>query len=256
MIDTHCHLTYDGLHDRAEAVVAAALAQGVTRMISVGTTPSDTRKALELAERLPPIRVAAGLHPHYCADFTDRSATLDAMRPLVQLPEVAAMGEMGLDRHYPQPPIETQKRVFGWMLELMREHDKPAIIHNREATDETLAMIRDSAVPAERFVFHCFTGSDAELDAILELGAMVSFTGVVTFKNSAALAASATRVPLERIMVETDAPFLTPEPYRRVKTNEPRYVMEVGRFLAGKKGLSVEEFERRTDANAARFFRL
>src|SRR5699024_8927949 len=116
-------------------------------------------------------------------------------------------------------------------------------------TEDTLAMLRDSGLPAERFVFHWFTGEAAELDAILEFGAMVSLTGIVTFKSAAALAEASDRIPLDRLMIETDSPFLTPEPFRKVRPNEPRYVAQVARFLAGRRGMDVEDFAAKMDAN-------
>jgi TatD DNase family protein len=133
---------------------------------------------------------------------------------------------------------------------------KAIIIHNREATDETVGMIRDSRISGDRFVFHCFTGSTQELDQILNLGAMVSFTGIVTFKTAAPLARDAARVPGDRIMIETDSPYLAPEPHRKVRPNEPKYVADVARFLARARGEDEKAFIARVDANAERFFGL
>jgi TatD DNase family protein len=265
MIDTHCHLTFPELRQRVGEVVAAAAAAGVDRMITVGTTPEDAADALDLTARHANVFVAAGLHPHYCERYTDRLAVVDALRELWTNPRVVAIGEMGIDYHYPDPPPDVQKRAFGWVLEAMAAHGTsasgrllPGIIHNREATDDMLAMLRDYAIPGgpQRFVFHCFTGSAAELDQILQFGAMVSFTGIVTFGNAADLADLAARVPLDRIMIETDAPYLTPQPHRKVKPNEPRYVADVARFLAARRGMAVEQFVAITDANADRFFGL
>jgi TatD DNase family protein len=275
VIDTHCHLTYEGLFEQVDAVVARAAGAGVDRMISVGTSPDDARAALGLTRRFGGVYSTVGVHPHYAHQWTDRDAVADAMRELAGQAKVVALGEMGLDRHYPDPPIEDQRRVFGWQLEVaggleggsakpQAATDRsakpqaalPLIIHNREATDEVVAMIRDSGLPGDRFVFHCFTGDDRELDAILDLGAMVSFTGIVTFKNARALASSSARVPDDRIMVETDSPYLTPEPHRKVRPNEPCYVPHVARFLASQRGVEVDAFVRQADANAQRFFNL
>lgn len=256
MIDTHCHLTYDGLHERADEVIAAARAAGVDRMISVGTTPDDARKAIALAERHDNVYATVGVHPHYCAQLGEIDAALGAIADVARHPKVVAVGEMGLDRHYPEPPIDLQKRWLDAQLGLAASLDKPIIIHNREATDETLDALRRSGIPGERFVFHCFTGAAAELDAILAFGACVGFTGIVTFKNSKALAEASDRVPLDRLFIETDSPYLTPEPHRKVRPNEPRYVAEVARFLAARRGMSVDDFTAATDANAERFFGL
>lgn len=253
MIDTHCHLTYDGIHERLDEVLAAARAAGVTRMVTVGTTPEDARKAVAVAERAPDVFAAVGLHPHYSAE----GHGLESLREIARHPRVVAVGEMGLDRHYPDPPLATQRAALEWQLDWARSvPDKPIIIHNREATDDTIAVLRASGIPGERFVFHCFTGSAAELDAILDYGAMVGFTGIVTFKSARDLAEASDRVPLDRLLIETDSPYLTPEPYRKVRPNEPRYVVEVAKFLAARRGMGVEEFTAAVDGNAERFFRL
>lgn len=261
MIDTHCHLTFDKLHGRVEEVLADADAAGVDRMISVGTTPADAARAIALANRFPRVYATAGVHPHHAEPFVDRSALHDALNEKLADPRCVAIGEMGLDRHYPDPPMDAQRRAFAWQLELMNDAGSPAsslpaIIHNREATDETLAMIRDAGVPGERFVFHCFTGSADELDKVLTLGAMVSFTGIVTFGSARDLADASDRVPIDRLMIETDSPYLTPEPYRKVRPNEPRYVADIARFLAGRRGLTLDAFVEQADANADRFFGL
>ena len=260
MIDTHCHLTDDRLHGRADQVVAAARAAGVPTMICVATDPDDARRAVALAERFEGVFAAIGLHPHEAQHWPDRLAVVERLRLLAGHPKVVALGEMGLDRHYPDPSQEVQQRALAWQLQLAAElaptRALPIIIHGRQATADLLALIRVSGLPGARFVFHCFTGGDAELDAILDLGAMVSFTGIVTFKSARALAASAARVPLDRLMLETDAPYLTPEPYRKVATNEPRYVMEVARFLAQQRGMAIDDLAAQADANARRFFHL
>ena len=183
MIDTHCHLTYDGLAERVDDVVAAAKDAGVDRMISVGTTPDDAQRALALTRIHEGVYATAGLHPHYTAGFDDRDALLDALRELIGRDRVVALGEMGLDWHYPDPPRDTQRRAFAWQLELAGElPDVPIIIHNREATDDTLAMIREAGVPGERFVFHCFTGT-------------------LTFSSAKDIAEASDFLPIERIMV-------------------------------------------------------
>ncbi len=256
MIDTHCHLTYTPLCGRIEEVIAQAGQAGVHRMICVGTTPPDVRSALALAQRFGQVDVTAGVHPGYSADWQDEQAVKTQLRELLAHPRVVAVGEMGLDQHYPDPPIDVQQPVFEWQLDLMRETQLPGVIHSRKATDRTLATLRASGLPADRFVFHCFTGEADELRAILDFGAMVSFTGIVTFKGNQALAAAQDTVPLDRLMIETDSPYLTPEPHRKVRTNEPQYVAAVASFLAGRRGMSVEAFVQAVDANAMRFFKL
>ncbi|MEM1109561.1 MAG: TatD family hydrolase [Planctomycetota bacterium] len=261
MIDTHCHLTYDGLHDRVDEVIAAAQRNGVDRMITVGTTPNDAAKAAALAERHENVFFTAGLHPGYSGNVTDHAALKEGLRSLLAHPRVVAIGEMGLDRHYPDPPMDKQRPAFAAQLELMQElaeagRPLPGVVHTREIADDTLAMIADHGVAGERLVFHCFTGTADEVERILATGAMVSFTGIVTFNGAKAVAEMSDRVPLDRLMIETDSPYLTPAPYRKIKTNEPKYVRYVAEFLAERRGLSLDEFVAAMDANAERFFGL
>ncbi len=256
MIDTHCHLTFEGLREQADDVIARAVGDGVGHMITVGTTPDDALAAIKLAEQHTCVVACVGLHPGHVRDCPDLVAVRHHLLAMAAHPRVVALGEMGLDRHWPEPTIDEQRPAFELQLSVLHECPKlPAVIHNREATDDTLAMIRASGVPGDRFVFHCFTGSRNELEAILDTGAMVSFTGAVTFKNSRALAEASDLVPLDRLMVETDAPFLTPEPYRKIRPNEPRYVIATADFLAARRGMSRQAFAAATDANARRFFR-
>lgn len=259
MIDTHCHLTFEQLANRLDEVLRNATLAGVDGMISVGTTPEQTRRAIAVAALHRGVYASAGLHPHYVSQYTSKSALLESLREAAASPHVVALGEMGLDRHYPEPPLAHQRQAFDWQLELAAEPalaHLPIIIHNRKATDETLAMLRQARMPGERFVFHCFAGDVAEVEAILAFGAMVSFTGIVTFPNAAEVADASDRVPVDRLMVETDAPYLTPEPYRKIRPNEPRYVVEVARFLAERRKMDYRDFEAVMDGNAKRFFRL
>lgn len=260
MIDTHCHLTYDGLYERADEVIAQAKAAGVAQIVTIATSPGEAGKVLPLTEKHTGVFAAIGVHPHYAAQVNDINTLANELRGLLQHEKVVAIGEMGLDLHYPDPPLGLQQQVLEVQLGLMKAfvHSRgkplPGVIHNREATDHTLAMLRHSGIPGDRFVFHCFTGTSSELDLILDFGAMVGFTGIITFKSARELAECARRVPLERLLVETDAPYLTPEPYRKVKTNEPKYVVEVAKFIAASRGLALSELEQITDNNAKRFF--
>lgn len=254
MIDTHCHLTYEGLHEQADAVVARALAARVDRMITIGTTPEDARAALQLADRHASVFVAGGMHPNYATVSTEKASLLDALRAMMTHPKFVALGEMGLDQHHREPALDIQQRVLDWQLEFAAPLDLPIVIHNRLATQHTLDMLKASGIAPSRFVFHCFTGTDAEADSILEFGAMISFTGIVTFKNGTALAAASDRVPMDRLMIETDSPFLTPEPHRKVRPNEPAYVPYVAKYLAARRNMPEAEFVGIVDTNAQRFF--
>ena len=257
MIDTHCHLTFDGLYSRVSEVLSAARKAGVDRWITVATDPIDADRALDLADRFEGVYVAVGVHPHEATNWSDPKKLIDQLSIAADHDKVVAMGEMGLDLHYPQPPFEAQERLFAWQLDWAQERVQlPIIIHNRSATDRTIQMIERSGVAGERFVFHCFTGDADELQSVLDLGSMVSFTGIVTFGNAVSLAEISDQVPMERLMVETDSPYLTPEPHRKVRPNEPRHVLDVARFLADRRALALEEFIARVDANARRFFQL
>lgn len=264
MIDTHCHLTYDGLFERVDRVIADANAAGVDRMISVGTSLDDAARAAELAGKQSGVYATVGVHPGHSAEVIDLAGVGPALNALLDRPGVVALGEMGLDRHYPYPPLDAvQRPVFAAQLELMAERAERSdgaplvgVIHNREATDDTLGMIFDHGVDAARLVFHCFTGSAAECEQVLAAGAMVSFTGIVTFAGARSVAEASDRVPLERLMIETDSPFLTPAPHRKVRPNEPKYVPHVAAFLAARRGMPVVDFVAAVDANAERFFGL
>lgn len=255
MIDTHCHLTFPGLHDRVEVVIQRARDAGVDRVISVGTTPADARAAAGLADRFGGVYATVGVHPHY-AEQAEQRDVVESMRGLIRHDRVVALGEMGLDWHYPDPPRNLQRRVLDWQLEVAAEVDAPIVIHNREATDDLLPVLKQSGIPGGRFVFHCFTGSPAELDRVLEFGATVGFTGVVTFRSAQALSEAAALVPLDRVLIETDAPYLTPEPHRKVRPNEPRYLVCTAECLARGRGMTTEEFAAAVDANAVRVFGL
>lgn len=257
MIDTHCHLLYDGLREHLPAVLARARSAGVSGFITIGTTTADSLSGTRLAEGHPDVWCTAGIHPLHAAD----PISWEELRAAASHPRCVAWGEMGLDRHYPEPPQELQREVLHQQLERIRAWraeglDKPVVIHCRRAVAELLPILRASGLPAERFVFHCFTETPAEARAVLDFGAWISFTGVVTFRSAPDVAEAARLVPADRIMCETDAPFLSPEPVRGARPCEPAYVMHTGRFVAALRNVPFPEFERTIDANARRFFGL
>ena len=254
MIDTHCHLTFPELFGRLDEVLAAAAGAGVERMITIGTTLADARIAREIAESRASVYFAAGVHPHYGPNVAAHE--LPHIAELAAHPRCVAFGEMGLDYHYDDPPRKAQHEMFAAQLEVVRysELPRPIIVHCRKAVDDTLAIIRGSGLPGERFVFHCFTEPSEQVRKVLDVGAMVSFTGIVTYKNAPEVRESAKLVPADRIMVETDAPYLTPEPHRKIRPNEPRYITATARFLAELRDVEHERFTGQIDANARRFF--
>jgi len=249
MIDSHCHLTYSQLSDQLDAVLARAAEAGVVRMITIGTTVADARLAVDLCSRHANIRCAVGIHPHHAAEVAPDD--LAALRELERRPEVLALGEMGLDYHYDFSPRPRQQEIFAQQLQLAEEQNRPLVIHCREAFDDCFAILKGSSRPA---VFHCFTGNRAEARRILDAGYLIGFTGVVTFKKSDELREVVKLVPMDRMLLETDAPYLSPEPLRRQKVNEPSFIIHTAAAIAQIKQLPVEEIDRATTANTQRFF--
>jgi TatD DNase family protein len=251
MIDSHCHLTDPRLQSQLGDVLARAAAAGVARMITIGTTPADAERAIALCEGRPNLRCAIGVHPNYCHEVDP--SQLPRIRQLQEHPAVVALGEMGLDYHYTFADRSRQREFFRWQMSLAAELGRPVVIHCREAVEDTLALMRDfPRVPA---VFHCFTGTAEEGRRVLEQGYLLGFTGVVTFKNSQPLRDLVRLTPRDRLLVETDAPYLTPEPVRKQKVNEPSLVVHTAAAIAEVLGLPVEEVDRITTENVRRFFR-
>jgi TatD DNase family protein len=250
MIDTHCHLTDPRLGDQLPSVLARAAAAGVGRMISIGTGLEDDLAVIALCAQLPNVRCAIGVHPNYTAEV--ELSELPRLRDMASDPCVVALGEMGLDYHYDRAPRDKQKAVFEFQLQLATELNRPGVIHCREATDDCLAILRNFA--SIRADFHCFTGSLAEAKQILDAGYMLGFTGPVTFKKNDELREVVRLTPVDRLLVETDAPYLTPEPMRKQKINEPALVVHVAKVVAQIKGVDYEEFNRIVERNATGFF--
>jgi TatD DNase family protein len=257
MIDTHCHLTFPDYEGRVDAVLADARAAGVLGAITISTTTADALRTVALAREHANLWASAGVHPLY----SDRPADWDEMRSAGLDPKCVAWGELGLDRHYQTPPQEVQRPLLETQLAHLarwrREDprlDKPVVVHCREAFDDLLPILAASGLPADRFVFHCFTAGPREMRMLLDFGASVSFTGVVTFRNARETREAARLAPPERVMVETDAPFLTPEPHRTVRPNEPRFVVHVADALAELWGRPSIEVREQTLKNSTRFF--
>ena len=251
MIDSHCHLTDPRLYGQLDAVLSRAGAAGVPRMITIGTSPEDSAAAVALCRGRENLRCTIGVHPNYCHEVEFES--LAQLRELEREPSVIALGEMGLDYHHKFAPRTLQRKFFEAQLAMAAETNRPIVIHCREAVDDTLAILKGfSSVIA---VFHCFTGSSDEATRILEAGYLLGFTGVVTFKKSDDLREAAKRTPRDRLLVETDAPYLSPEPFRSQKINEPALVVHVANVIAGVWGISVEEVDALTTQNVGRFFR-
>ncbi len=244
--DSHCHLQYEGITDDALARAGEA---GVGRIICVGTDAPQSEKAIEVARAHPgTVWATVGLHPH------DAIQGVEGIVGLLGPPEVVGIGECGLDYHYDHSPREVQREAFAAQIGLAHQHGLALVIHTREAWDDTFTILRAEGVP-ERTVFHCFTGGPTEARLCLDLGASLSFSGIVTFKTAGDVREAAALAPLDRILVETDAPYLTPVPHRG-SPNGPAFVALVGAAVAAAKGLPVEEVEAATWANTAALFGL
>ena len=233
--DSHCHVPYEGVD---VDVIDEARAAGVTRMVTVGTDADQSRAAIDVARAHDGVWATAGLHPH------DAVQGVDTIEPLLDDPQVVAVGECGLDYHYDHSPRPVQRQVFAAQIALAHQRGLALVIHTREAWDDTFDILAAEGVP-ERTVFHCFTGGPDEARRALDLGAHLSFSGIVTFPKADDLRAAAAVCPLDRLLVETDAPYLTPVPHRG-KPNRPAYVPLVGAAVAAVKGVAVEEIERTT----------
>ena len=255
MFDTHCHLTGDRYKDGIDSVLDRARQAGLSGMIAVAIDLSDALEAQSLAEQHPDVWFTAGVHPSEAG----REHDLSSMGTLAHHPRCVAWGEMGLDGHWPDPPMERQCSLLEQQLDVVvnsTQHKLPVVLHSRKAVDDVLGMLVSAGLPGDRCIFHCFTEGPEAVERVLATGAAVSFTGVVTYRNAADVALASDRVPLERLMVETDSPYLTPEPHRGIRPNEPAQVVHIADFLAARRGMSRKEFEAATDATASRIFGL
>lgn len=246
-IDDHCHLGTDP--PLAAEQVAAAAQEGVERLITVGCDVAQSAAYIELARLHPGVVWAtAGVHPH------DASGGLEGLEDLLGASEVVAVGECGLDFHYDRSPRAVQMDVFSSQIAMARQHDLALMVHTREAWAETFDVLAAEGVP-DRTVFHCFTGTPDQARRCLDLGAALSFSGIVTFRSAADVQAAATLCPLDRLLVETDAPYLAPVPHRG-RSNQPAWVPLVGAAVAALRCITAEEVAAATWATAARTFRL
>ncbi len=254
VVDTHCHLTHGRLRAQLPAVLSRAERAGVTRMISATSGIADSAAAAALAETFAGIYCTAGIHPHDAKDA--RCDYLDRLAELARHPKNVAVGEIGLDFFRDLSPRDLQRRIFAEQLALAGRLGKPVVIHTRDAFDDTMAVLAESGFDGRRVVFHCFPGSPAQAGRALDIGAAISFSGTVTYKRSVELRESAALVPDDRLLIETDAPYLSPEPVRKIKTNEPANVVHVAACLAGARRTTPERIAELTTANAVRFFGL
>jgi len=253
--DSHAHIDGPDFDVDRDEIIARAVAAGVSTIMNVGTGDPHSgvfERAVALGKKYESVYTAIGTHPHDARLYDDEAET--RIKALVQSERVLAWGEIGLDFHYDHSPRDVQLAVFKRQLRAAREVDLPVVIHTREAERETIESLQTDYAGAERRgVFHCFSGSMELAQRALELGFLISFSGILTFKKADELRATAKQVPLDRLLIETDCPYLTPVPYRG-KRNEPAYVVEVARCLAGIHGVDIEEIGRVTSENFRRRF--
>jgi TatD DNase family protein len=258
MIDSHCHLADAAFGPDLDAVVARARAAGVERALVIleAGNDSEAAQARRVSTIWPDVRFAIGVHPHQAKDFADdptRAARL-VRDDLGRTPDARAVGEIGLDYHYDFSPRDIQQAVFRAQLAAAIDLDRPVVIHTREADDDTIAILSEAGRSRLRGVLHCFTGTPRLARAALELGFYVSLAGIVTFPKAGELRATASQVPLDRLLTETDSPFLAPVPHRGTR-NEPAHVARVVAVLAELHGVPPGELDARTSANFHALFR-
>jgi TatD DNase family protein len=253
LIDSHAHIQGKEYAGEVEAVIARAREAGVEKIIAVGGAGdmSSNTEAIALANTFPDIYATVGMHPHDAKDVG--ADELKKLKELAADPKVVAVGETGLDYYYDHSPREVQRRVFAEFIHLARETGLPIVVHERDAANDAAQLLRGEGEGRLRGVIHCFTGNYEAARAYLDIGFYISFTGIITFKNADALRDVVRNVPLERMLVETDSPYLTPVPHRG-KRNEPAYVRYVAETIAGVKGLSLEEVARGTTRNVRELF--
>jgi TatD DNase family protein len=250
MIDTHVHLEFPDYADEQEAVLDRAAQSGVTRVISVGGEVPRNQLIVELVDHYTPVYGALGIHPHWAnTNHPDQESWLNQ---LLDHPKILAVGEIGLDYYYNYSPRNVQRVVFSRYLEIAENASKPVIVHSRDSFDDTYDILKDHA-PINGVV-HCFSYSEKEAEAFLSLGLHISFCGQITFKKCEDLRNTARTIPLERLLLETDCPFLAPEP-KRGRRNEPAFVAYIAEKHAELRGCTTAEIDEATTRNAERLFR-
>ncbi len=262
LIDTHCHLTSREFRGKVRDVLQRAADADVTRAIVVAEDPRDARVALDLLEEHPNLYLAAGVHPHRAANC-DRDM-LTALAEVLRgegvradlKRRIVAVGETGLDFHYDFSPRKQQEELFHAQLALAVQLDRPVVIHARASEARVCEMLGDYSQLVGRVVFHCFSADTTIARRVLDLGCYCSFTGVVTFPKAELIQQTARYVPRDRIMLETDAPYLSPVPVRKIRPNEPALLVHTARFLADGRGETLDALAAATTANAVRFFGL
>jgi len=255
LFDTHAHLDDEHLAADVAGVIQRSAAAGVASILAVGTTSASSRNCLKVAQRYPGVWSSAGIHPNHAAEV--QPGDWEEIVRLASEPRVVALGETGLDLYWKDTPLAVQQDYFDRHIRLSQSIGKPLVIHQRESAVEILTMLRAASQRGPLTgVMHSFTGTTDQAREFLDLGLYISFAGMVTFKKSDDLRAVAAQVPADRILVETDAPYLSPEPFRGRRPNEPARVVHTAACVAQVRGVSGEDFARQTTDNARALFGL
>ncbi len=250
LVDSHTHLMDEQFEGEVEAIISRARENGVTTLINMGYSKETSLQAIEIAEKFDGVYAAIGMHPDECNTETD----ISFLKELSQNKKVVAIGEVGLDYHYEETNKEMQQKYFTLQIKLANELNLPVCIHSRDCDMDMLAVLKQNNIE-NGFVMHCFSSSVEVLKEMLKLDAYISLAGPVTFKNAKGLLDVAKEIPIDKLLVETDAPYLSPEP-NRGKRNEPANVLYTAQKIAELRGISLEELAKITTSNAKRFYRI
>jgi TatD DNase family protein len=255
LIDTHTHLTFPELEPDVEAVIARSREAGVTGWITVATDVEQIKKVLALVPGYDNMYAAVGIHPHYAKDASPEDISF--LKAATKGEKIVAIGETGLDYHYTYSEVEAQKKIFRAQLEIAAEIALPVVVHSRNSFDDTIQILDEFSGQLKNVVIHCYSGTADQAEVALEKGYYISFTGIVTFKRKVDKTVEAAKlVPLDRMMVETDCPYISPDPVRNRRPCEPAFMVYTARKLAQLKKMDFEDFAREVTATSKYFFNL
>ena len=252
LFDTHAHFTFPDLEGDVDAVIARSIDAGVTSWITVATEPGELQRTLDLAARFDNMYVALGYHPHHAKDVGEEELAL--LEQLAELDEVVAVGETGLDYHYTLSEKDLQQQIFRAQLNIAAELTKPVVVHTRNAFDESMEILDEFEGKLKDIVIHCYSGTIEQTQLVLDRGYHVSFTGIVTFKNASEARDAAKMVPLDPLMLETDCPYISPEPVRNQRPNESALMIHTAKKIAEVRGMALEDFAKAVTDTSKRFF--
>ena len=252
LIDTHAHFTFEDLLADIDGVMQRSVEAGVVGWVTVGTDPEHVAKVVELVKGHDKLWGAVGYHPHYAKDISE--SYIEFLAESCKAEKIVAVGEIGLDYYYGFSDNEIQKEIFKKQLDIAAENDLPVIVHTREAFDETVAILKEYAGQLRNVVIHCYSGDAEQAQVFLDMGCHISFTGIVTFKNAEQARQAAKIVPLDRMMVETDCPYISPAPMRNQKPCEPALMIHTVNKLAEIKEIAVEDFAAEVTKTSRKFF--